>query len=168
MDPTFSSNLNTTLGVMQISVLISCVLFGVMTTQTYIYYSRFPGDSYKLKTFVAFIWVCEIAHVLCSGHTLYIYTILDYGHPERISGVLPKSGAVTLLLQGVVELCVQGFFSFRIYTLSKKLYIPILSWGFSLWRLGGGAVLFITALRMTSFPDEIKPVGMAGGYELDY
>jgi hypothetical protein len=39
-------------GALQIGVLISYVLFGVTTTQTYIYYSRFPDDSPKLKAFV--------------------------------------------------------------------------------------------------------------------
>jgi hypothetical protein len=39
-------------GVLQIGVLISYALFGVTTTQTYIYYSRFPDDSLKLKALV--------------------------------------------------------------------------------------------------------------------
>jgi hypothetical protein len=39
-------------GASEIGVLFSYVLFGVMTTQTYIYYSRFPDDSRKLKALV--------------------------------------------------------------------------------------------------------------------
>jgi hypothetical protein len=39
-------------GAYQIGVLVSYALFGVTTTQTYIYYSRFPDDSLKLKTLV--------------------------------------------------------------------------------------------------------------------
>jgi hypothetical protein len=39
-------------GAVEIGVLVSYVLFGVTITQTYIYYSRFPDDSRKLKALV--------------------------------------------------------------------------------------------------------------------
>jgi threonine/homoserine efflux transporter RhtA len=45
---------------------------------------------------------------------------------------------------------VQAFFSFRIYGLSKKFYIPILTWGMALLRLLLSAVIFFKALRLTS------------------
>jgi hypothetical protein len=44
-------------GVFQIGVLISYVLFGVTTTQAYIYYSRFPDDSPKIKGLVCNIQI---------------------------------------------------------------------------------------------------------------
>jgi hypothetical protein len=47
-----SSILATSLGALQIGIFVSHVLFGVMTTQTYIYYTRFPEDSPKLKALV--------------------------------------------------------------------------------------------------------------------
>ncbi|KAJ7851084.1 hypothetical protein B0H13DRAFT_1905379 [Mycena leptocephala] len=87
MDPAISLNLNTTLGAIQIGVLVSYVLFGVSTTQTYIYYSRFPDDSRKPQGF----GICEVGHALCIGHSLYVYTISDYAHPERVLGPTPKS-----------------------------------------------------------------------------
>ncbi|KAJ7708047.1 hypothetical protein B0H17DRAFT_1325068 [Mycena rosella] len=65
MDSAASLNLNTTIGALQIGVLISYVLLGVTTTQTYIYYCRFPDDSPKLKALVAAVWVCEMAHAFC-------------------------------------------------------------------------------------------------------
>ncbi len=40
------------LGSFEIGGLISYVLFGVTTTQTYIYHTRFPDDPYKLKVLV--------------------------------------------------------------------------------------------------------------------
>ncbi|KAJ7867150.1 hypothetical protein B0H13DRAFT_2670540 [Mycena leptocephala] len=128
MDPAASFNLNTTLGSLQIGVLISYVLFGVTTTQTYIYYSRFPHDSWKLKALVAFVWICEIAHAICVGHTLYVYTISAYAHPERLAGPTPVSLETSALLAGVIVVCVQGFFSFRIYAFSKKISLSILIW----------------------------------------
>ncbi|KAJ7918940.1 hypothetical protein B0H13DRAFT_2433276 [Mycena leptocephala] len=152
MDPVASLNLNTTLGAFQIGVLISYVLFGVTTTQTYMYYSRFPDDSWKLKTLVAFVWVGEMAHALCVGHTLYVYTISTYAHPERLAGPTPVSLDTSMLLTGIIGVCVQGFFSFRIYAFSGKLYVCILIWVMVFLRLLGSIVIFATALRMPSLP----------------
>ncbi|KAJ7867161.1 hypothetical protein B0H13DRAFT_1897682 [Mycena leptocephala] len=150
MHSTDSFDVNTTIGAFQIGVLIAYALFGVTTTQTYIYYSRFPDDSSKLKALVAFVWVCEMAHVLCLGHTLYVYTISDYAHPERMFGTPPKSFITTIVILDVLGACVQGFFSFRIYAFSKKLYIPVLSWVMSVLRVLGCTALFIMALDMES------------------
>ncbi|KAJ7823853.1 hypothetical protein B0H14DRAFT_2825488 [Mycena olivaceomarginata] len=151
MDSAVSFNVNTTIGIFQIGVLISYVLFGVTTTQSYIYYSRFPEDSSNLKALVAFVWICELGHAICMGHALYIYTILDYAHPERLLGAFPISGSISPFFVGLIVACVQGFFSFRIYALSKRLYIPILSWTMSLMRLAAHTVMGVEAVRMTSW-----------------
>ncbi|KAF7352162.1 hypothetical protein MVEN_01179400 [Mycena venus] len=148
-------DLNTTLGALHIGVLVSYVLFGAATTQTHIYYSRFADDSNKLKTLVAFVWVCDAAHALCIGHTLYTYVITDYGLPERFAGPAPKSLPTAVLIAGVIESSVQGFFGSRIFTLSKskKPIIPFLIWAAAVVRLVGCIVVFSTGLQMGSVAD---------------
>ncbi|KAJ7906905.1 hypothetical protein B0H13DRAFT_2332947 [Mycena leptocephala] len=150
MDPAVSFNLNVTLGAYQIGILLSYVLFGVTTTQMYIYYTRFPNDPLKLKSLVAFVWACEFAHALCIGHNLYVWTISSYGHPERVLGRAPDSFGVSIFLSGVIAVCVPAFFSFRIYTLSKQLYIPVLTWTMVFLRLLGTSVLFVATFQMKS------------------
>ncbi|KAJ6585353.1 hypothetical protein B0H19DRAFT_1250200 [Mycena capillaripes] len=150
MDSSVSFSANTTLGAYQIGVLVSYVLFGVMTTQTYIYYSRFPDDSRKLKILVAFVWVCELVLTLCLGHALYAYTISDYAHPERIGGAAPKSLSASPFVACVVAVCVQGFFSLRIHGLTKNVWIPAIIWVLAFLQLLGNAATSITALRMAS------------------
>ncbi|KAF7348633.1 hypothetical protein MVEN_01381300 [Mycena venus] len=163
-----SFNPDVTIGAFQIGVLVSYVLFGVMTTQMYIYYTRFPDDSLKLKVLVAFVWqeisdlttsahlsasvnrVCELVHALCIGHTLYVWTISDYGHPERLITVTPKSFDMSLLSAGSMVACVQGFFAFRIYRFSRKIIIPIIILIMTFLRLVGTIVLFATAWKMRS------------------
>ncbi|KAJ6585359.1 hypothetical protein B0H19DRAFT_1059594 [Mycena capillaripes] len=150
MDSSVSFSANATLGAYQIGVLVSYVFFGVMTTQTYIYYSRFPDDSRKLKILVAFVWLCEVVHMLCLGHALYVYTISDYGHPERIAGAAPKSLSASPLMAGIIGVCVHGFFSFRIYALTKNMWIPAIVWTMAFFQMLGSAAASITALQMTS------------------
>ncbi|KAJ7186958.1 hypothetical protein C8R46DRAFT_282082 [Mycena filopes] len=131
----------------QIGVLISYVLFGVMNTQTYLYYGRFQTDSIGLKGLVAFIWVCEFAQAISIGHALYAWTITAFGTPLPVP---PKSFDASIFFSGIIAACVQGFFSFRIWTLSRKWVIPAIAYTLSFLRLVIGAAVFITALRMTS------------------
>ncbi|KAF8189828.1 hypothetical protein K438DRAFT_1935829 [Mycena galopus ATCC 62051] len=126
------------LGVYQIGVLVSCVLLGVTTTQTYIYYTRFPEDPRTLKSLVAFIWVCEVVHAVCAAHALYVSTVSGY-YAQSTSAPSFFNAPVTLgavfVVAGFVVAFVQGFFGFRIRVLSKKLYIPVLIWFLAIIRL---------------------------------
>ncbi|KAJ7691745.1 hypothetical protein B0H17DRAFT_934805, partial [Mycena rosella] len=144
-------------GALQIGVLVSYVLFGVTTTQTYLYYGRFPEDTRKLKMMVSrqfslsynLIRFCELGHAICIGHTIYVATISDFGHPERLVRA-PESLSTAILFSGIVGPCVQAFFSFRIYMLSTSMYIPCACWTLSFLRMVGSVSVFILALEMTS------------------
>ncbi|KAJ7792088.1 hypothetical protein B0H14DRAFT_3499672 [Mycena olivaceomarginata] len=120
-------NAAATLGAFEISALVSYALLGLTITQTYIYYRRFPDDSLKIKPLVAFFCLSEVAHAICLGHALYALTISDYGQLEH-SVVASRSFPAVIFLSGIVAASVETFFAFRIYALSKKLYIPIFSW----------------------------------------
>ncbi|KAJ7770445.1 hypothetical protein B0H16DRAFT_1774128, partial [Mycena metata] len=157
------------LGALQIGVLVSVLLFGITTSQAYVYYTRFPDDSVKLKALHAvFGRCCELGHAICIGHGLYTYTVSDYGQPERLLGPIPKSIVLAVFFTGVIEPCgiresilcdirltpqsVQSFFSLRIYGLSKKLYIPALSWILSFVRFIDNMVGTAAGLRTKSMP----------------
>ncbi|KAJ7512714.1 hypothetical protein B0H11DRAFT_1947031 [Mycena galericulata] len=146
-----STELGGTIGALQIGVLISYVLFGVTTTQAYIYYGRFPGDLPRLKLLVAFVWFCELAHVICFGHTIYVMTISDFGQPERLA-YPPETLFVAVIFSCVISASVQGFFAFRIYRFSERLYIPCLSWILTVVRSVCSLIIFVAGLRMSTFP----------------
>ncbi|KAJ7438231.1 hypothetical protein B0H11DRAFT_2294000 [Mycena galericulata] len=141
-----------TIGSLQIGVLISYVLFGVTTTQAYIYYGNFPGDSLRLKLLVAFVWFCELAHVVCIGHTLYVMTISDYGQPERLVHP-PQTLPMAVIFSCAISASVQGFFAWRIYRFSERLYIPCLSWILTVVRLVCSLRISVAGLHMSTFPD---------------
>ncbi|KAJ6471952.1 hypothetical protein C8R45DRAFT_415202 [Mycena sanguinolenta] len=142
---------NTTLGAMLIGVLVSYILFGVTTTQSYFYYRRFPEDSSILKALAAFVWICEFVNTTSLGAMMYTFTVSDFTHPERITGSpVPKSLSVGILFSGVVAACVHGFFAFRIYAFQKKLYLPAIFWFTAFILLSGRIVAFATSLRSTS------------------
>ncbi|KAF8211066.1 hypothetical protein K438DRAFT_103405 [Mycena galopus ATCC 62051] len=118
---------NSTLGALLVGVLFSYVLFGVTTTQAYLYSGRFPNDSSKMKLLVTCVWLLELGHVICIGHTFYTLVVTDIGNFPQSIAVIPESLAVSTLFNALLAMCVQGFFSFRIYRLWKRLYIPLLT-----------------------------------------
>ncbi|KAJ7213426.1 hypothetical protein GGX14DRAFT_618641 [Mycena pura] len=145
MDSAFDAN--ATLGAYQIGVLVSCILGGVTTTQAYIYFTRFPEDRPMVKATVAFVWSIEVANVICAAHTLYVFTITDYGHPERLLERPPRSLIFLIFLTIVNAVCVQSFFSYRIYVLSARLHIPCFTWALSVVRFMAGATALVAGLK---------------------
>ncbi|KAF7377852.1 hypothetical protein MSAN_00208800 [Mycena sanguinolenta] len=141
--------LNNTLGALEIGILVSYMLFGVTTAQTYIYYHHFPDDSPKLKAMVAFVWVCESAHAICIGNGLYTYTIVNYGKPERLAYAFPKSLLVGAFLTSVISAIVQGFFVFRTNLLTKKLYLCLIISVMIFLRLLAISAVFSLGLGVT-------------------
>ncbi|KAJ7765718.1 hypothetical protein B0H16DRAFT_400130 [Mycena metata] len=129
---------NSNLGALEIGTLLSFSLFGVTTTQAYTYYSRFPNDSRNLKLLVAVVWFLEVAYGICIGQTLY-ETVSNYIHLDRL-GYLPPTLLISEGITAAIIICVQGFFSFRIYRLSQSPYIPVFN-----------CILFLTRLALYIF-----------------
>ncbi|KAJ7778222.1 hypothetical protein B0H16DRAFT_1711749 [Mycena metata] len=147
-----SFNSHTTLGAYELGVLASFILFGVTTTQVYIYYTRFPHDSSTVKFLVAFVWACEMAHAICIGATLYSMTVVDFGRPELLL-LIPRSLATAVIFSGIVGACVQVFFAYRIYGVSNSLYIPCLSWFLSFCRLLGSIMGCVYGFTTKTIPE---------------
>ncbi|KAJ7496711.1 hypothetical protein FB451DRAFT_201146 [Mycena latifolia] len=144
-----SSAFDSTLGAFEVGVMISYVLFGFTTLQTYIYFSRFPNDRRPLKWLVGFVWCCEMAHVICVGAALYTMTITYFGQVERLVRV-PDSLTAGISFSGLVGPSVQSFFAFRIYRLSESWWIPCLCWGLSFTRIGGATALSVEGIKMVT------------------
>ncbi|KAJ7611762.1 hypothetical protein FB45DRAFT_940944 [Roridomyces roridus] len=144
--PSMTSHLSTDesrlLATMEIGALVSTALFGIIITQTHVYFNRFPNDSRKLKALVVFILCCEVVAAGCSGHWLYVYTI-----SQNQIGRTPVSLEILDVVSGPVAAIVQGFFAFRIYRFSEKIYIPCFCWVLSLLRLTGSVVILVAALK---------------------
>ncbi|KAK6974330.1 hypothetical protein R3P38DRAFT_3239638 [Favolaschia claudopus] len=143
-------NGNATIGAYQIGVLVSFLLLGIQVMQCYVYYTRFPDDSKRIKALVIFVLSMELAHAICISHTLYSFTILDFTHPERLIGRLPKSIDAAVFFSGLIETAVQSFFSYRIHVVSKRWLIPCFIWFLATLRMGLSIAVFVVTLGLPS------------------
>ncbi|KAJ7050337.1 hypothetical protein C8F01DRAFT_1264218 [Mycena amicta] len=149
LPPGFVFDAGPTLGALLVGTLCSYILYGITTTQMYLYYGRFPDDTIGLKLLVCVVWLFETAHAVCIGHAVYVYAILDYGNPFSFL-ITPASLSVSIGIGAVVTAIVQGFFAFRIWTLAPNpavKLIPIIIWI-------SGVVYLVAAFADTAFSIE--------------
>ncbi|PPQ94590.1 hypothetical protein CVT25_011903 [Psilocybe cyanescens] len=142
----FKFNPNLTLGAIEIGVLVSTFLFGLVTVQCYIYVHRFPKDPVLLRVLVPVVWLLELAHTICICQALYEITVTQYGHPELLD-IPPDSLNVAVLFSGFIGPIEQCWFAHRIHKFTHTLPIPLLCTSLALLRCIGSIALSIIALH---------------------
>ncbi|KAJ7200450.1 hypothetical protein C8J57DRAFT_1103615 [Mycena rebaudengoi] len=134
-----------TIGALQIGVLFAVCLFGAVTVQVLLYYTRFTSDSWALKGMVSLVWVLDFSHTIAICNAIYTITVIQYGHPELLVFV-PNSLNAAILLSGCIGPLEQGWFAFRLYKFTKTCYLPIFCVALSTCRTIGSLGLATVAL----------------------
>ncbi|KAJ6497962.1 hypothetical protein C8R47DRAFT_1112345 [Mycena vitilis] len=132
--------LDATYGAMFIGVLFATFFQGVLTIQAYVYYESFPGDPTGLKALVASVWILDLAHLVLVSQACYHYLITSWGNNAAFL-VSTQPLDLHLVFVGMATIVCQGFFLFRIWTLSKKNWILV--------GILGAACVVVFALEAT-------------------
>ncbi|KAJ7209868.1 hypothetical protein B0H12DRAFT_1157724 [Mycena haematopus] len=145
-----------TIGALEIGILFAVFLFGAVSVQVALYYTRFPSDPYVLKGLVALVWCLDLAHTIVLCDAIYILTIVQYGHPELLKFV-PDSLNLTIILSGFIGPLEQGWFAYRLYKFSHSWYLPSFCVFLSACRgcasvIGG--VIALQRISLTAFIQE--------------
>ncbi|OCH89186.1 hypothetical protein OBBRIDRAFT_36886 [Obba rivulosa] len=82
--PTVAANLDTTLGALEIGVILSAIFYGITVLQTYTYYRYNDPDWWLVKLAVFVMWLLDTVHFAFLVQILYTYTITDYGSENAI------------------------------------------------------------------------------------
>ncbi|KAG2143708.1 hypothetical protein DEU56DRAFT_938788 [Suillus clintonianus] len=77
-------DINDTFGAGFIGGMVTAILYGITTLQTYLYYVYYPSDTSSLKLLVALIWVMDTLHVSLMCHALYYYLVTSFGDPANL------------------------------------------------------------------------------------
>ncbi|KAF8886200.1 hypothetical protein BD779DRAFT_1786648, partial [Infundibulicybe gibba] len=104
-----------TLGAIFIGFSLSCVAFGVLTSQTFTYFKRYPSDRPAYKLLVSSIWLLELLHQVFIGHALYYYTITNFLTPSVLAGSIIWTLVLQLILGAVVGTVVKACFAMRVW-----------------------------------------------------
>ncbi|KAG1900533.1 uncharacterized protein F5891DRAFT_297043 [Suillus fuscotomentosus] len=130
------------IGPVQVSGLLSAALFGCLSCQSCIYFAGCKSDHLALKAVVFAVFFIQLGHFVCIISTLWTMTVSTYGDPSQLQ-VLPLAADSAIPLSACTAFIVQSFYAFRLWKLSKKVYLPILCEMISL--IAGIATLIISS-----------------------
>lgn len=105
-------------GTLLIGGLVSAILYGITTLQTYMYYMHDTEDAVIIKLLVAVVWIFDTLHASFTCHILYYYLITNYGNLASLEYVV-WSFPASSLMNAVVVLAVQCFFARQIHNLCR-------------------------------------------------
>ncbi|OCH85749.1 hypothetical protein OBBRIDRAFT_285660 [Obba rivulosa] len=70
--------LNQTFGVLLIGFVFAVTIYGLTFFQAYMYYSRFPADSFFTRATISVLWAVDTATTTLLSHTTYYYLITSF------------------------------------------------------------------------------------------
>ncbi|OJT04639.1 hypothetical protein TRAPUB_4651 [Trametes pubescens] len=106
-------------GGMLIEICIACVLYGITTLQTFIYFQKYQNDTSSLKLMVAGIWVLETCHTAFCMQLIYAYLITHFGEMTYFLDINWGVGA-TVVTEVIISTAVQAFYVKRVWIMSNK------------------------------------------------
>ncbi|EIM90622.1 uncharacterized protein STEHIDRAFT_152335 [Stereum hirsutum FP-91666 SS1] len=142
-------SLGDTLGAIEFGVFFAAILYGVLLVQVYNYYQQHFNDGVWVKSLLYLVLLIETTHMAFITVYVYIVTVEYYGVVSAngtfawTKYVWPLAFSVTLA--NLSSALVQGFFSYRMYRLSMRWYLPLFSWTFITLRLVGAIAASIVA-----------------------
>ncbi|KAI0929141.1 hypothetical protein AcV5_006483 [Taiwanofungus camphoratus] len=135
--------LGETLGAILLGNIVAAIFYGITNMQTYIYYVRNRGDPLALKSLVFILWLLDSVHLAFITHTVYTYTITDFGDPLAITKPI-WSVIAQVLVTCLSDMLIRGFFCHWVWKLSFRsrfIVAPIAA--SSLLAFVGGLGMFI-------------------------
>lgn len=112
---------DSTLGAASIGFSVSCVVFGVLTTQVYTYFRRYPSDRVAYKLLVVVLWFFELVDQVFIGHFVYYYTITNFANPlVIITGNVVWSLIAQVMVGDIVGTIVKLCFALRVWRFSNR------------------------------------------------
>jgi hypothetical protein len=131
-----SVNVDHVFGAMLVGYSVGGVLFGVATTQLYLYHVSFPKDPFWIKSLAYFVWLLEFGHQVSLSHAVYVVLITNYGDASILTNV-PSSTTAMNILSLLIAFVVRGFYIYRVWNFSRSW---LLATGLLLVSLAGAGV----------------------------
>ncbi|EPQ57813.1 hypothetical protein GLOTRDRAFT_103827 [Gloeophyllum trabeum ATCC 11539] len=107
------------LGSVLVGIFIAAILYGITTTQAFVYYQNYPNDQKLLKWMVGLIWFLETLHTGFCIDFIYKYVITEYGNAPFMN-VIYWSGGITVIIGVLVAALVHGYYVRRVWILSDR------------------------------------------------
>ncbi|KAJ7761805.1 hypothetical protein B0H16DRAFT_1530597 [Mycena metata] len=146
--------LDNTLGAIVVGFAVACVIFGILLTQGWTYFSRYNSDSTLYKLLVVLILLLETTDQSFIGHAVYFYTVTSAGNATAVAtGTTTWSIILQQAVGSVVGTIVKCCFATRVYRFSdRNIFITGFIILLSLGQLAVALIFTIQAFQLPSIP----------------
>ncbi|EIW53013.1 uncharacterized protein TRAVEDRAFT_53430 [Trametes versicolor FP-101664 SS1] len=147
MSELVSVQLTTTLGSVFLGFACTCVLYGITSLQTWMYFDYDFKDEPMLSRTVLFLWILDTLQVLFLAITVYRNVVVDFGN---LPALLTPTWSLAAMVILVSNLIVRAIFGMRIWKLSGgHWFIPVCIVNvLSLFVLGDGIFFAVKGLSV--------------------
>lgn len=159
-DPFAHVKFDNSLGALLIGVIVSAILFGLTSLQSYLYYTNYPRDRLSFKILVGALWALDALQVAFISHSAYWYLVSNYGNAAAL-----LRGEWSILLEVaatvLIAVFVQLFFAHRAFKLSRDNYFVatfVVILAFVHAGTGFAAVVKLFQIKLFSRIDEALPL----------
>ncbi|KAF7303661.1 hypothetical protein MIND_00595500 [Mycena indigotica] len=142
-------SISLTLGPIVCGAFIVVFLFGILCMQTTNYFKSFPNDHPYVKCTVGLLYTLQLGYTICICAGTYGMTVDDFGQVFRLL-FSPWGLTVGVVLGALVDHGVQTFFVYRIYRVTRALYLCIVLWVLVACLLAVSLILGAEGLRTNS------------------
>ncbi|KDR82520.1 hypothetical protein GALMADRAFT_151614 [Galerina marginata CBS 339.88] len=136
-------------GPMLIGFVFNVLLYGIMLSQVYLYFTAYQKDKTWMKLFVMLLLVCDTTNTVFDFIYLYKSLILRFGDPSSLAKadwLFATDPAIT----GITASLVQFFFAWRVRVLTR-IWPPVIL--VFLGALSGGAGAIATSFNVGRTPE---------------
>ncbi|KAH9848436.1 hypothetical protein C2E23DRAFT_889090 [Lenzites betulinus] len=107
------------IGGLLVELCFAFMLYGITTLQTFMYFQKCSKDGLPLKATVATVWILESVHTGFCMQFIYDYLVVGFGDYLGLISINWGIG-ITILSSAGIALCVQGYYTWRVWIVSEK------------------------------------------------
>ncbi|KAH9013186.1 hypothetical protein EDB83DRAFT_2576920 [Lactarius deliciosus] len=108
-------DIRNTYGCAFIGLIVSVMLFGITTLQTWIYYWQYGNrDRKALKLFIAVVFLLDALHTTLCIYSVYWYLVLNFGNVEILDTGMWAMG-IQVFINTLINYMVQLYYARRVY-----------------------------------------------------
>lgn len=107
-----------------IGLTVNILLYGVLTAQVYLYFTTYKADRLWLKTFIVILYIADTFDCIISIYYIYDTLVTHFGDEANLLRA-NWAFAADAVLTGAIGGAVQHFFAWRVYVLSKNLFVVL-------------------------------------------
>ncbi|KAF9555077.1 hypothetical protein CPC08DRAFT_147295 [Agrocybe pediades] len=131
-------------------------LFGVLSTQVYMYYVAFPRDPLRNKIIVYSIYVLELLQTVIITASAFHVFASGYGNFSYYNGIELAWFSVPLIT-GVVAFLAEIFYAYRIQLLSESYWVSGIIIFLAFVQLGGAIASAVVLKQAVLFSNLLGP-----------